>query len=77
MIYLCQALPLTLFLYLSLYLPLSLFFVIAMFEGQAGEPQTFISIEDIWQDFVFGFFFQSFFAIVLLLGLGQANEAAV
>ena len=54
-----------------------MFFVIAMFEGQAGEPQTFISIEDIWQDFVFGFFFQSFFAIVLLLGLGQANEAAV
>ena len=77
MIYLCQALPLTLCLYLSLYLPFSLFFVFAMSEGQAVQPRTFISIDDIWQDFVFGFFFQSFFAIVLLLGLGQANEAVL
>ena len=81
MIYVCQApafvfafVYLSLYLPLSFYMPLSLFFVFAIFEGQAGEPRTFISIEDLWQDFVLGFFFQSSFAIVPLLGLGQANE---
>ena len=48
-----------------------------MSEGQAVKPRTFISIDDVGQDFVFGFVFQSFFAIVLLLGSGQANEAAL
>ena len=47
-----------------------------MSEGQAVKPRTFISIDE-GQDFVFGFVFQSFFAIVLLLGLGQANEAVL
>ena len=48
-----------------------------MSEGQAVKPRTFISIDDVGQDFVFGFVFRSFFAIVLLLGLGQANEAVL
>ena len=65
-----------LFLYLSLYLPLSLFFVIAMFEGQAGERRTSVLM-------IYGKILSlalssnlSLPLIVLLLGLGQANEAA-
>ena len=74
MIYLCQALA---FVFVFVFAVFFVFFVLAMSEGQAVKPRTFISIDDVGQDFVFGFVFQSFFAIVLLLGLGQANEAVL
>ena len=78
MIYLCQALAFVLFLYLSLYLPLSLFFVFAMFEGQAaGEPRT--SVLMIYGKILYLALSSnlSLPLIVLLLALGQANEAAL